>query len=42
MAPNFSGDNNETHEEIIELNNVCILLCLMHGKAGCNLVMKTI
>ena len=42
MAPNFSGDKNETHEEIIELNNVCILLCLMHGKAGCKLVMKTI
>ncbi len=42
MAPNFTGVSFEVHDEILELNKMCIKLALELSRINCNLVMKTI
>jgi 23S rRNA (uridine2552-2'-O)-methyltransferase len=42
MAPNFSGTLFETHIGSLELNKLCLELCIALGTEQCNLVMKTI
>lgn len=42
MAPNFTGDSTETHEEIINLNKVCLSICGSSLKQGGSLLMKTL
>lgn len=42
MAPNFSGTLFETHQYMIELNRLCLSLCLLMGSDKASLVMKTL